>query len=105
MRYRIWRSLDKSASFFGIKGNFMVLFLCTAAAGLIVALIAGKAAGTLPGMAVFALAAAGGYFLVLSVQSKMSDKAFSRSLMKRRYPKFIRITPEAILSTKEEVQS
>lgn len=103
MRYRIWRSLDKSASFFGIKGSYMIPFLLLAAISLIAAVLVGKALGTLFGMLAFAVAAGTAYITILSLQGKMSDKTFSRSLNKGRYPKFIRITPESIRSMKKEV--
>ena len=51
--YRIWRSLDQPAAFFGIKGRFMTLFVLIAAAAAVIALTAGSSYGTMLGMVVF----------------------------------------------------
>ena len=40
--YRIWRSLDQPAAFFGIKGRFMTLFAIIAGAAAVFTLVIGS---------------------------------------------------------------
>ena len=96
--YRTWRSLDQPAAFFGIKGRFMTLFVLIAAAAAVIALTAGSSYGTMLGMVVFGALVFCDYMLILSVQAKLSEKAFSRFLIKRRLTGFIKITPDSLES-------
>ena len=96
--YRTWRSLDQPAAFFGIKGRFMTLFVLIACAAAVIALTAGSCYGTMLGMVVFGALAFCDYMLILSVQAKLSEKAFSRFLIKRRLTGFIKITPDSLES-------
>lgn len=96
--YRVWRALDQPASFFGIKGRFMTLFLIVAAAAATVAICLGSSFGNLAGMFIFGALVFCDYMLILSVQAKLSEKAFSRFLIKRRLTGFIKITPDSLES-------
>ena len=98
MRYRVWRSLDRPSSFFGIRGKFSYVFLVIAAGGGMLAFVIGGAANSLVGMIAFACALAGDYMLVISLQGKMSDRALSRYLASRRTPRFIHMKPRSIHS-------
>lgn len=96
--YRVWRALDQPASFFGIKGRFMTLFLLIAAGAATVAICLGSSFGSMAGILIFGALAFCDYMLILSIQAKLSDKAFSRLLSKRRLTGYIKITPESLES-------
>ena len=96
--YRVWRALDQPSSFFGIKGRFMTLFLLIAAGAATVAICLGSSLGSMAGLFIFGALAFCDYMLILSIQAKLSDKAFSRLLSKRRLTGYIKITPESLES-------
>ena len=96
--YRVWRALDQPASFFGIKGRFMTLFLLIAAGAATVAICLGSSFGSMAGIFILGALAFCDYMLILSIQAKLSDKAFSRLLSKRRLSGYIKITPESLES-------
>ena len=98
MRYRVWRSLDRPSSFFGVKGRFAYVFIGLAAVGGVVAAITGSVSNSLVGMVAFALALTGDYMLVTTLQGKMSDRALSRFLASRKTPRCIHLRPRNILS-------
>ena len=96
--FRVWRALDQPSSFFGIKGRFMTLFLRIAAGAATVAICLGSSLGSMAGLFIFGALAFCDYMLILSIQAKLSDKAFSRLLSKRRLTGYIKITPESLES-------
>ena len=96
--FRVWRALDQPSSFFGIKGRFMTLFLLIAAGAATVAICLGSSFGSMAGLSIFGALAFCDYMLILSIQAKLSDKAFSRLLSKRRLTGYIKITPESLES-------
>ena len=96
--FRVWRALDQPASFFGIKGRFMTLFLLIAAGAATVAICLSSSFGSMAGIFLFGALAFCDYMLILSIQAKLSDKAFSRLLSKRRLTGYIKITPESLES-------
>lgn len=96
--FRVWRALDQPSSFFGIKGRFMTLFLLIAAGAATVAICLGSSFGSMAGLFIFGTLTFCDYMLILSIQAKLSDKAFSRLLSKRRLTGYIKITPESLES-------
>jgi len=98
MKYRIWRSLDRPSSFFGIRGKFAYVFLGIAAGGAMLAFAVGGATNSLVGMAAFAAALVGDYMLVISIQGKLTDRSLSRFISSRRIPKAVRMRPVGIHS-------
>ena len=98
MRYRVWRSLDRPSSFFGIRGKFSYVFLGIAAGGAILSFVVGGATNSLVGMIAFACALAGDYMLIISLQGKMSDRGLARFLASRRTPRSIHMLPRSIRS-------
>lgn len=96
--YRVWRSLDQPAAFFGIRGRFMTLFAVVAGCAAFIALVIGSSYGTLLGMVTLAALLFCDYMLVISIQSKMSDKEFTRTLSGRNFGWFIKVTPNSLQS-------
>lgn len=96
MRRKVYRSLDRSASIFGIHGRFLMVVGIGGALALMVGLIVGSVAGMIIG-ASSGLALAGvAYLYTLSLQSKMDEKAFLRIIVKRGYPRLYRFSPKHI---------
>lgn len=96
--YRVWRALDQPASFFGIKGRFMTLFVIIAGAAAVIALTAGGSYGTMLGMVIFGALVFCDYMFILSIQAKMSDKEFSRLISRSGLIRFVKVTPDSIQS-------
>ena len=98
MKYRVWRSLDRPSSFFGIRGKFAYVFLAFAVAGAMLAAVAGRVAGGIVGMVIFACVCVGDYMMVTSLQGRMSDRGLARFLASRRTPACIHVRPRSIRS-------
>ena len=99
MKYRVWRSLDRPSSFFGIRGKFAYVFLAFAAAGAMVSMVIGNMTGGITGMLAFACCCCiADYMLVTSLQGKMSDRGLARFLAYRRTPRSIHMLPRSIRS-------
>lgn len=98
MKYRVWRSLDRPSSFFGIRGKFAYVFLAFAAAGAMVSMVIGNMTGGITGMLAFACCCIADYMLVTSLQGKMSDRGLARFLASRRTPRSIHMLPRSIRS-------
>ena len=99
MKYRVWRSLDRPSSFFGVRGKFAYIFLALAAAGGMLSFVIGGATNSLVGMIAFACACVGDYMLVISLQGKMSERSLARYLASRRTPKFLKMSARSIRSS------
>jgi hypothetical protein len=98
MKYRIWRSLDRPSSFFGIRGKFAYVFLGIAGAGAMLSFAVGRVVGSFMGMLAFAGACVGDYLLVLSLQGKMTDRSLTRKAASRKTPRCIHVLPRSIRS-------
>lgn len=98
MKYRVWRSLDRPSSFFGIRGKFAFVFLAFAAAGAMASAVIGNMTGGITGMLAFACACIADYMLVTSLQGRMSDRGLARFLASRRTPRCIHMQPRSIRS-------
>lgn len=98
MKYRIWRSLDRPASFFGVRGRFAYVFLAVAAGGGLLAGMVGTLTNSLVGMVAFGGVCIADYMFVTAVQGKLSDRALSRYLASRRMPRFIHVKPRTVKS-------
>ena len=59
MKRRVYRSLDRPATVFGIRGRFLWVAVILLALALILGLVTGRAAGMLAGFGVGLLAAGG----------------------------------------------
>jgi hypothetical protein len=94
MRCKVYRSLDRPSSFFGIRGRFMVWLLLMAGAGLLLAFPVGVALSGIAGFAVFFICVAAAYLWVVSIQEKSSDREFSMRILSRRYPRYYRLRPQ-----------
>ena len=91
MKRRVYRSLDRPATFFGIKGRFLVVLAAGSAASVFLAIIVGGVTSMLLGFVVILVGVIAAYFLTTSLQSKIDEKDIWKSVVKRAYPDFYRV--------------
>lgn len=96
MKRKVYRSLDRSASVFGIHGKFLLVAAVGGGVALIGGLAAGAAFGMLWGGAAGLLLAGGAYLFTLALQTRVSEKDFLKALARRAYPRIYRFHPKHI---------
>lgn len=94
MKCKVYRSLDKPSSFFGLRGRFITCCAIGVALSLALAVVVGTVTVSLIGTAVFFLGSAGSYLFAISLQGKMSERTFGRKLLSKRFPDYIRLRPK-----------
>lgn len=96
MKRHIYRSLDRPATFFGIRGRFMIVMGLGAALSVFFGIIVGGLTSMLVGMGALLVAAAGFYILTMSLQSRIDEKDIWKMLLKHSYPDVYRMKPKHI---------
>lgn len=96
MKRRVYRSLDRPATVFGIRGRFMWVFALGGGLALVVGLVVGGATSMLAGFGAGFVAALAAYFLTLSLQSKIDEKDIWKMVTRRGYPSHFRVRPKHI---------
>lgn len=93
MRYAVYKSLDKTNSLFGIKGTYQKYAIYGLAGSVLVGLIVGSTInsliGTILGIALVGVT----YAVILSVQSKFSERERVRYFCSKRLPDYITVPP------------
>ena len=95
MKCPVYRSLDKPSAFFGLRGRFMTWTGVLMAVVLVIAFVVGMLTVSWLGFLVFAVGAVASYLLVMNLQGKSSDRAFSTKMNSKRYPQYLRTPPGA----------
>lgn len=97
MDIKVYRSLDRSVQFFGIRGRFVMPMGLGAALSLGIAGAVGSAVNGLVGIALFLIL----FFLcamaVVAVQGSISEKALFRKLSMTRCPEYIHVKPQKMV--------
>lgn len=96
MRRPVYRSLDQKATFFGIRGRFLLVAGLGAGIALILGTVAGAVAGMLPGIGTGTLACAGAYLATVSLQSRVDEKDLWKVIARRGYPHIYWVRPKHI---------
>lgn len=96
MRCTVYRSLDKPAAFFGIRGRFTAWFAVILAGVLLLALVAGAMTDTIVGVVAFIAGGGSAYLFVMGLQGKTSDRTFSLRMNSRRYVQYVRVPAGAM---------
>lgn len=96
MKRRVYRSLDRPATVFGIRGRFLWVAVLGGALALIVGLVVGAVSSMIVGFGAGLLAALAAYFLTLSLQSKVDEKDLFKMIVKRSYPALYRVRPKHV---------
>lgn len=89
----VWWALDADSSFFGIKGNYMLLFLIFAAAGILLSILVMQTAGRFLGFLLAFTALAAAYMLIKSLQSRYSTRQFRRFTDRAKLPRYLKVRP------------
>ena len=93
MRRKVYRSLDRPAAVFGIRGRFLWVAALLGAFALVVGIVTGGAASMLAGTGAGIVCATAAYLLVLSLQSRVDEKDLVKVIVKRSYPVIYRVRP------------
>lgn len=96
MKRRVYRSLDRPASFFGIRGRFLWVAAIGGAMALVAGLVVGGATSMILGFGAGILAGVGAYLMTLSIQSRIDEKDLFKMIIKRSYPFLYRVRPKHI---------
>ena len=96
MKRRVYRSLDRPATVFGIRGRFLWVAVLGGTLALIVGLVVGAVSSMIVGFGAGLLAALAAYFLTLSLQSKVDEKDLFKMIVKRSYPALYRVRPKHV---------
>ena len=83
MKRRVYRSLDRPATVFGIRGRFLWVMVLGGALALIVGMVVGGVTSMILGFGAGLLAAVVAYFVTVSLQSKFDEKDIWKILVKR----------------------
>ena len=98
MKLKVYRSLDRPAAFFGIKGRYQSLALYAFATDLAVSFLLARATNGLLGVMAFILLGGLIYVGTLYLQDRNSERALTRLLASRHLPGFIKTRPMRISS-------
>lgn len=93
MKCKVYKSLDRPTSFFGVRGRFVGWLALLVCACLVVSLVVGSFFGSVAGVILFLLCGASAYLFVIGLQDKWSDKDFSLKLNSVRYCRYVRRSP------------
>lgn len=96
MRRRVYRSLDRPAAFFGIRGRFMWVMALGGALALVVGLVAGRAVATVAGFGAGLVGAVAAYLFTLSLQSRIDEKDIWKRIVRKGYPSLYRVRPKHV---------
>lgn len=96
MKRPVYRCLDRPATFFGIRGRFMLIMVPGLLLSLILGLIIGGMTSMLMGFGVILTVLIIFYFITVSLQSKIEEKDIWKIVMKLSYPDVYRMKPKHI---------
>ena len=96
MKRRVYRSLDRPATVFGIRGRFLWVMVLGGALALIVGMVVGGVTSMILGFGAGILAGVGAYLMTLSLQSRIDEKDLFKMIIKRSYPSLYRVRPKHI---------
>lgn len=96
MRRRVYRSLDRPATFFGIRGRFILVLGAGAGAAVCIGIIVGSMTSMLFGFGALLLVMVIAYFFTTSLQSKIDEKDIWKSVTRKGYPSMYRVRPKHI---------
>lgn len=96
MKRRVYRSLDRPATFFGVRGRFLIVFGLGFVLGLIISIIVGGMTSMLMGFGVLLVESVIIYLLTITLQEKIDEKDLYKLILRRRFPDIYRVQPKHI---------
>lgn len=95
----VYRSLDRSVQFFGIKGRFLIPMGIGAAASLVVSGIVGSTTTGLAGIALFLILFFACAMAVVALQGSISEKSLFRKRAMTKCPQYIKVKPQRLVGS------
>ncbi len=96
MKRKIYRSIDKSSEFFGIKSGFLIVFGGISCFAAIASIMVGTINNMFLGFGFLILAELGTYFLTIVLQSKYKERQLFKILAVKGYPTIYSMKPKHI---------
>lgn len=96
MRYRIYHSLDRPTSFFGIKGRYLGVLGAGALASLVLALLVGTATQMILGLGALMAGCAVAYLATVWAQARTDERDLMKAVGHRRLPLCWSVRPRAL---------
>ena len=96
MRTTVYKSLDRSVQFFGIKGRFLLPMGLGTVASFIVAFLVAKFTIGLIGLLVFFVLFFSCALFIIALQGGISEKEFFTKFAMTRCPQCIRVKPQRL---------
>ena len=96
MRRKIYKSLDKPSSLFGIRGSYITWVIAGAGVALVLALLVNTITNGLIAILVFLALMVGVYLWVISFQSEYSERTRDKLFTARDLPDIILLQPRPL---------
>lgn len=96
MTRKVYRSLDRSASVFGIHGRYLVVMAVGAGLALVVGVAVGSVLGMIPGAGVTLLAGLAAYIATVTVQSKIDERDLVKVIARGSLPGVWKVPPRHV---------
>ncbi len=96
MKRNVYRSLDKTSEFFGIKTKFLIVFLACSCFAVILGITVGVMTGLYVGIGVLIVAEFISFFFTIYLQSRISEKKLFRVMAQRSLPTVYIVRPKHI---------
>lgn len=90
MRRKVYRSLDRTATFFGIRGRFLVVVAMGGGLALVLGLVVTAVTSVLAGVAAGLAGAVAAYLSTQALQSRINEKDFLKMLVSMGLPRVYR---------------
>lgn len=96
MKRRVYRSLDRPATVFGIRGRFLWVMALGGALALIIGMVVGSVTSMIVGFGAGLLAVTGAYFVTVSLQSRIDERDIWKMVIRQGFPALYRMKPKHI---------
>ena len=96
MKRRVYRSLDRPATVFGIRGRFLWVMALGGALALIIGMVVGSVTSMIVGFGAGLLAVTGAYFVTVGLQSRIDERIIWKMLVRQGFPTLYRVRPKHI---------
>lgn len=96
MRYKVYKSLDKPSSLFGLRGSYLRYAIIGIVVAAMVCFIVAGVTNGLVGILLFIVLVAVVYFLVLRIQSKFSERERTKWFCAHELPDYIIVPPKRL---------
>ena len=94
MKRRVYRSLDRPATVFGIRGRFLWVMALGGALALIIGMVVGSVTSMIVGFGAGLLAVMGAYFVTVSLQSRIDERDIWKMVVRQGFPALYRMKPK-----------